>query len=437
MSCEICVSRKAVESYCQNCDYNVCKQCARKCVLETCQQVFGECISCRRPWSFETLVAVCGRTWVRSKFRAHRKEKLLSAEKSRLHHSIPNAEREKERRTVKQQIKTLIREVRLGNLQNVSELISARRRLRQLSHRGGSFEGSSANTIVFRCSRTGCDGLVHTESGSCFRCGGVTCLHCGEAMINEFHVCDPSILSTFEEIKKRCKSCPSCRASTIRSEGCPVMWCSNCHVFWHWETRRLIETHRHTPHNPDHREWLAHGRRTMHREIDDLPCGGLDGNHLHERLMMDVVRFHPFDVAPMATIMVSVMESMYATQRIRHDYPLNANIEEQNAAHRIALLLNDLSEDKFATILERQERVNAYKREVGLILETFVLCGTDVFQLYVNEKESIELTVLQLLNLKDILNVSLASVGVLFERSTLRLTEQWLWSLPYNRHPRR
>ena len=53
------------------------------------------------------------------------------------------------------------------------------------------------------------------------------------------------------------------------------MWCVHCHTFWNWDTGQIIETRRGTPHNPDHRQWMADDDRWRYREIDDIPCGGL------------------------------------------------------------------------------------------------------------------------------------------------------------------
>lgn len=429
MSCAICVTRKPVSNYCGKCDFTACKTCSQRCVIEHCTSPFGECVSCGTEWNFEHLSNVCGKAWVKKEFRSHRRKRLLLVEKGKMNLSVAAAGDERERRKLKQAIQNLIQQVRAGDMQQLPELLATRRRLNYLNNRGLTPSG-----VSIRCSNPTCNGYVN-DSGKCVTCETVTCKQCGETKLDDAHVCVVEIMQTFQEIQKNCKQCPRCGIFTYKVEGCPVMWCSSCHVFWHWDTRRIIETRRHTPHNPDHRQWLANESQQQRREIDDLPCGGLDGNMLHNRLMQEFVIFHPPDVAPMASIMVSAMESMYAAQRIRHDYPLDVNIEQQNSPHRIAYLLNDIDEEKLATILERQERTNSYKREIGFILEVYVLCGADIFQLFVAGVEGIELTTIHVLNLKDIVNKALHKVSVVYGRTPIFLTHSWQWSTPYNRNP--
>ena len=59
---------------------------------------------------------------------------------------------------------------------------------------------------------------------------------------------------------------------------------------------------------------------------------------------------------------------------MRHHYPLTWNAHEQFRPVRISFILGDVTRDAYMTTMERMERTFEFRREVGYVLELFVLC---------------------------------------------------------------
>lgn len=70
------------------------------------------------------------------------------------------------------------------------------------------------------------------------------------------HQCKQEDIESWEEIKKSTKLCPKCSSRIFRSEGCPQMFCTNCHTGFDWNTGKIINGNFHNPHRM---EWLRNG----------------------------------------------------------------------------------------------------------------------------------------------------------------------------------
>ena len=206
------------------------------------------------------------------------------------------------------------------------------------------------------------------------------------------------------------------------------MWCVQCHTFWNWETGRVIDTSRgHAPHNPDHRRYLADAR---HREVDDIPCGGIpDGGMLHARM---IHHLHD-DISITAPVILEATEAIYRAQRLRAAYPRTWDPMTVNVRSRIAFLNGDLDEDAFKRVIERTERGCQLRRDVGECLETFVIAGSDILQRFCHGEEGMDHTAVQLTVLRDLVDASLVHVATLHARATPRITPTWRWTVPHSR----
>jgi hypothetical protein len=359
--------------------------------------------------------------------------------------AAPLAQRERQRRFLKAEILRLVADVRRHRREDavhelraaVNELRVAQATLRILfTPRAAISEGGSAS---LRCPRAGCDGVVG-DGEQCVSCGARICLTCGR----EAHAggCRDEDVRSVELVRRTSRPCVNCGVPTVRAEGCPVMWCSRCHVFWHWERRTVIETRGVTvPHNPDHRQWMARqpGRT---REVHDLPCGGFpETSRLHAAILADLDESSPHaPVSAMAlddaTVLLAALDSVGAAQTLRPRYPRVAT-DEILLQMRVAYLLGDFaSDDAYAARIEAHERTAAAKRQVGEILETFVLSGLDVAQRFSHAgpgRDTIAQAACSLLSLRRLANESLAACSKRWGRKAPTLADDWTWRMPYAR----
>ena len=213
------------------------------------------------------------------------------------------------------------------------------------------------------------------------------------------------------------------------------MWCVHCHVFWNWHTRRVIPRGNGAtaPHNPDHREFIANGRQHAPREVDDVPCGGIpEPESMHTALLREFNRI--LSVHPSTEFVVSAFSAVYRAQRLRHEYPLRWEEGAANAQLRMQALLGEVTDDLFATRLERDDRNRHYKRDIGLVLEAFVLSATDVLQRFVAGVQDVSTTHVDLEALRAHIDETFVAIGRAHERTSVpRLSSTWTWRLPYDR----
>lgn len=254
------------------------------------------------------------------------------------------------------------------------------------------------------------------------------CQECGADILRDGtpHVCSPEGIATMRTMRTICRPCVRCGVPSTRSEGCPVMWCQQCHVFWNWDTGRLIETRRRNlPHNPDHRQWVqSEGFRD--REIDDVPCGGLvDVPALHGAFLREFTRSS--DTHTKVGIIMNATESIFRAQRLRFDYA-------QQNDERVLIEFPDTASDALVgRILEKRERDASYTRDVATALETYVLSGTDILQRFCALHDDSIVTSENLEALCAIVDARLMHVAGLYSRVTPRISSTFVWSLPYTR----
>lgn len=116
------------------------------------------------------------------------------------------------------------------------------------------------HTFVAKCSN--CMGRVNDE-WVCVTCAQSYCPECEEPKGVE-HKCDPNMLESVAALKSTTKQCPKCKVRIMRTEGCPEMWCTNCHVNFNYITGKLIE--RKNVENPEHTEYM-HNKQSVDRSV--------------------------------------------------------------------------------------------------------------------------------------------------------------------------
>jgi hypothetical protein len=409
MECAVCCNVAPVTHKCR-CDFTICRECARRFA---CESAPG-CPACQLAWNMSEKCRLLGVTFFSTTFRASRQEKLYLHESQYFEATLPLVERERTRRRLRHRL----REVQDGLRSNDHTLLGEYRDITRQLWALQSAPPAQPKSAVVRCAN--CAALVDQRTGACAHCGDATCLRCGERT-DGAHVCNPEVLASVEAIQRDARPCPRCGAPSVRTEGCPVMWCACCHVFWHWDSRQIIAGR--VPHNPDHRAWISSGG-TMQREMGDVPCGGVpEGEVLHQALLRTVAH----------TQSLAVMEVLTATEAVLRGQVLRyRNTEtEDYETMRIRHLIGDLSRKRYAQMLERSERIQEYRRDVGAVLAAYVLASTDVLQRFAYSDAPHVLG--ELRKMRDLTNEAFHGVSAIHKRRAPHLDDHWRWVLPYAR----
>jgi len=120
----------------------------------------------------------------------------------------------------------------------------------------------TTTNLYTKCSVENCQGVLKDDKcitcdtsvcGTCFEIIKDNETHSGSGETNETHQCDPNTLETLKLLKKDTKNCPGCSTPIHRIEGCYQMWCTNCHITFHYRTLEILNEKIHNPHYVD---WL-------------------------------------------------------------------------------------------------------------------------------------------------------------------------------------
>lgn len=409
---------------CAKCDFVTCRSCARRICCEFSSNG-GACLKCHQLWTTETLRCLLGITFYKTVYRTNRRKQLYANEELRFAETLQVVGTEKRRRELKALASRLSTDIHNGR----RDLISERHRVYTAIHRLN--ERTHTSHPLIYCSSEACNGYVIDERGTCGKCPTLTCIHCGERK-NVGHECTESSVQSLRTIRQDCRPCVRCAAPSMRTEGCAVMWCVHCHTFWHWDTMRVIDVKSNPPHNPDHHEWLSNGNLNRSREIGDVPCGGLpEGEELHVALLRELVL--GFDVTSFAQDVIGAADAIHYAQRMRRQYPLWWNDARLNEPLRVAFLIGDIDQDRFSRCLERQERVNVFRRDIGEVLGTFVLAAADIFQRFCSTESHCVETCISIDALRSLTNTTLRALGKEHERTVPILNDRWVWEQPFSR----
>lgn len=427
--CDVCCDTHRNLTTCAHCEHSICRACTRKILVDNAAS--SCCPSCHAPWDTQELCARVGSTFYGKEYRRAREQYWLMRETARLTGTMQAAKRERRRRLLVREMHSLMQEIREGRHDLIPEYHEVTRMLLLLQEQH-TVANHSQRERTMRCAHAACDGFVNHEGG-CLKCGGHTCFECGvEIDRSGTHTCDPMAVASMQLIANECRPCARCAAPSTRVEGCPVMWCAHCHTFWNWDTGRIIDSRR-TPHNPDHREWLASSSSSFGppRELDDLPCGGLpEVDALHEAFTRDLVSDPPMDVHVYISYICEAMHALHVAQRLRHEYPSTWNDLTENEHLRIAFLLGDIDEMTFGNALERHERMHIFKRDIAFVLEALVLSGIDILQCFCASDDCV-LTSIRLNALCTLVNDALQRIAGVHKRVPPRLSPNWVWTLPH------
>ena len=183
-------------------------------------------------------------------------------------------------------------------------------------------------------------------------------------MKEEDHVCNPDSVKTMKLLKRDTKPCPKCGTMIYKIDGCAQMWCTECHTAFSWTTGR-IETGR--IHNPHYMEFK--NKHFTSREHGDIPCGGVPDFYelQHNAFMYRIRRI----IADLARDLNYRYDDIY---------------DNENLWLRVNYMLNDISETRFKTELQRRDKLREKNRDIRNIHQMFIDTGGDLLRQYMLDK---------------------------------------------------
>ncbi len=396
--CVVCCSSLGEKKItCSLCNFVTCRKCAMKYLLEVAANPM--CMNCNKPWSRAHMVEQFGMYFLSYKYKKRREEILFDLEKALLPETIPYAlqvkkvtEINKKIDDVEKKITEVSKEMFKMTYEGRSEedmkqYLEERKNIRMTYYnlredasnlhllkdfvRGKNVVVRKESNYLVKCPKDECRGYVGQKM-TCELCETKLCKQCHVILTeDEEHTCSEQDIETVKILFANTKNCPGCKSLIYKIDGCDQMYCTMCHTAFSWRTGEVVTG---KIHNPHYYEYL---RQTgnIHREIGDIPCGGLPD--LRAIFTKFGTNSAYIDVHRICTHVQYDELERYSVNNVTDNRDL-----------RILYLNNTIPESQFKTELHRREKSMNKRREIGTILNTFLVVCSDIFRRIMNGTEN-------------------------------------------------
>ena len=391
-SCSVCceILNKSNHSpcICPKCEFVACKTCVRKYLESDTSE--SHCMSCKYAWDDEFVLTSVNKTYFHSNLKEQKKQRYFEVEKSKLAESQDAAKDFLN----KEKCEKLCEEVEKENRELMRRVRENKAKIVQITYDFSKKSKKERKAFIMRCQLSGCNGFI-SQSYKCELCENTTCSKCFEIQ-REGHECKKEDIDTAELIKKDSRPCPTCATRISKIDGCPQMWCTNCHNAFDWNTgQKVVGTQIHNPHFYEYLKQVGNG--VIARNPGDVMCGGLP----NPASLTAILSFYDAKTGEFLRYNIHNIHRIIAHfhYEIGRNNQLNAFERRLEDAH-VQLIIGRMSEglfrDKIWTIYSKKNKVRVNTR----LLETVEMVGTDLLQRYfkniekrLNTHTIIELTI--------------------------------------------
>ena len=434
LSCPVCTDKYTsvvrTKITCNFCAYHSCRGCVQKYLL--CQATEAHCMNCRTGWSREMCDANLTKSFRTGPWREHIKTMLVAREKA----VLPNYQRYATAlnhmatyrakltnissvilplTTEMSKCQTLLyrcrneysadgvtketkNELREKYYLTVDTYTSINKKLLSLEFDRASTharfvkeeniyynrsEAEERKEFIMKCVKEDCRGFL----SSSYKCELCSCYVCKDCMIikkeksDTTHVCNNSDKESVALIRKETKPCPKCGIRISKIDGCDQMWCTavDCGTAFSWNSGKVISG---TIHNPHYYDWVRRNNNgVVPRNPNEVVCGGLvDYRHL-SRLLYNVLKLPHADVQ----LIFDIHRCISDFQHVRvPSHPQQRDVEMFKEVH-CDYLLNKCTEATWKQSIFLKENKFMKKQQIGQVLQTFVVAGTELMNSLYNK----------------------------------------------------
>jgi len=414
------------------CLYSQCTKCVQQYLLGTAET--AHCMNCKKPWDMEFLTQNMTKTFVNKTYKTHRENMLFEMERAMFSETMPYVEREVIKTGLREQINDLVQENRITladldavlrlplneaglreeiNLRikletNNFEMEFLRRKILLLDNRFAA-RNQERHQFIWACSATDCKGFLSSQ-WKCVVCSVWTCPTCHDtigANKGDAHTCLESSVKTAELLAKDSRPCPQCASIIFRSSGCPVMFCTQCHTGFNWNTGSKIKAQ--NIHNPHYAEYLRTRNKQQQQQETEEPQP--TEMRCNEMIDMSVLtnrerriwgqKLHiggnitnDFKENKTKSISTLANNCNHIIDIVIPRLTPNAMVEQTNRQLRVLYLMNKITQEDFKALLQKQEKKNNKKNENLLVFQMYSQVCIDIANRYLQiktKKEHIQL----------------------------------------------
>ena len=432
---------KIVCAYCPQ--FSACASCTERYLLDSSED--AHCMSCRKTWHRSFLASNFTQKFMNKTYKEHRENVLLEREKALMPETQNFVEIEIQLRKLQRQLNSAVQkrtrarndfirststvhEVsdynaglnRLDDVKNArdklyslrSECDSLDEKIKFLAmYRYGHRDASRFKRVFVRaCPAADCKGFLNSE-WKCGICEQTTCKDCHEIRSNDDHACDPNSVETATLLARDSRPCPSCACMIFKIDGCDQMWCTRCHTAFSWRLGTIVTSIIHNPHYYDY----LRTNGNLPRNPLDVPCGGIP----------DWVLVRDFGVNHGIYRLL-----IHGDHVLRPMYGYRNFDPGHNRELRIKFMMNELTSEKFKSLIQRDEKCRQKNTDIYNVLEMFSTVMTDLLQKLVNDRNSENFT-REFTHLVEYVNTSMAEVSSVYSNCRVPLinTAQNSWNM--------
>ena len=361
---------------------------------------------CGKEWSRHFMAKTFTAKFMTKTLKEHRENVLLSRERALLPATQPHVEariRNDRMREEMSQIRIQMRvlTIRKRNLEmairrgcDVDDLPQGAAAGRAAVAAAGGVEVAVRHRktlYVRKCPSEECRGFLSNQ-WKCGLCEKHTCRHC-HVIKNEAegveHVCNPDDVATATLLAQDTKPCPGCSTGIFKIQGCDQMFCTQCQTAFSWTTGVIETRHIHNPHYFEAmRAGVLAGGAALpagagpRRNPMEIRCGReLDRHFIRDTVSLFLKMPTPNMRSTVSNNFTTIVQKV---MHYRHSVIPTYRVDdiEDNMEIRIKYLKNDITEDKFKTLIQRENKKREKKREIGDVLRMYVDLATDIMYRY-------------------------------------------------------
>ena len=383
-TCDICTEKFNLSTRakvtCPYCSHLGCRDCYKKWLLNESKP---HCMNnaCNVEWTQANFVTLFPYAFISKDYKKHRENVLYDKERALLPVTQPIVERRIRQEGITNQMLDLNKQIQDLRL----HYNGLRRQLYEID--ANSVRPNERSTFIRACPDEACRGFLSSQ-WKCGLCQKWTCPDCHEIKGLERecdHTCDPDQLATARLLSNDTKSCPSCGTGIFKIEGCSQMFCTACNTGFNWQTGR-IETNIHNPH---YFEWLRRTGGNVERNPNDIQCGQeITSRFAREMVSKLRARKHELEllnnsddglwfinttIDKVTKICENTIHNRYA---VIDRYRTNDITDNQEL--RIKYLRNQITEDEFKRLLQREDKRIQKYRSVFNVFHVLTTTITDI-----------------------------------------------------------
>ncbi len=396
-TCDICTlpftKQTRSNIHCSNCNLDACKECVKRYLLSSNKD--PHCMKCKNLWDNYFLKTKIDKTFVTKTYKDHRKKLALDNQLSLLPDTMNLVEDYKVAANLKKENKNITSEIKQFKMQILAlqqKKYENERYIYNLAH--GKVK-KDKKQFIMACPNADCKGFLNTQY-KCELCEEFTCSKCmeviGKDKTNTDHVCLQSNIDSANLIKKETKPCPKCGERIFKIEGCDQMFCTICYVAFSWNTGEIENSG--NIHNPHYYEILQKTGIDV-RNPGDFVCGGLIQLYNLFQLAINIripdykdkskiLKLRNYNNTIYSHVVYSELSNIHRivshilyteVNRLRQE----ARTIENHDKLRVQYMINEISKEKFASLVIKRDTDRAKNRDRLYLYEIVTTIGIELF----------------------------------------------------------